>query len=928
MPRGRNAKEARRARREKPKSKEPTANTRMPPSARIEEVDLHELMSFAMMTQAMQQNLGLDSDEDDDDDDIPLDYEPTYEDMKFFEAGGGWPPPSIKYPGQYFIPGMEYESDGLFETIGSAIGAVGYSPFDGHGNNGDIDNILGGLGARFSSHSSGSDLALMKAISHRVNINKSFKREECERRAKKENVKNWTVKPRTWGPSDKNNILMIQLKPSEEQDPDILSPEQIIEMVLYNDVFRLSSECPRFNVEKKLFAVNIDKPTDMNKFLKIKSLSLSARLALQSDGDAAYSHIDLSTLEAADSVTVKCSRPQAKTKDERWWEDNKKYIIVNQHTPLTFSNNQELEESHYYSTVSWSQALKMDDEFFLGLCQRCSKLSIPTEKMAVCNVCHLVVYCSKNCLKKDRNRHKKLCSKYSVNHCNKNLFERALSEVANISSPEKKKEFFFIFLNHIDSNPEALPAKLLGDENLDFIKEVCYGLKKPFFNDCLQYPLVCNVCLKTDKNKLEVCECYCVAYCSEEHRANDVKHKLVCKELLQIARVYAFRKKNSSEDQNIILPLDLEICQGVDVSSKELESMDDLVDLGNFPSGSQPDEWLDVKLASLSQRLAMPLTILNILEKGGLGPDEKPIKEVEKLNIHILCEQPSLDPSSWEFFLHRLPQLKKLNLTFCTNNTNPGGSINPLNTYKKLKRCYNCEEAGRIISFTLYPGMYEHLINKNVLEKPDLVYVVNPEDLIEPNPDDFYEEDESDMEIEFWDIELHANQKIFYRNITKFENAGLIITNECQTKMFNNYKSVCKVSSVEMVNLKGFEYNSKNPFCGFSPIRRKFENRSHKEAISNHQSYMVYLVKKPGGPYERESDAYIWKWDEDEDITVDKPDPSTMSNLSILDDTSDESDLPDLVRDDDSEGSDIPELLGDNASEGSDMPELIDEGKA
>lgn len=716
----------------------------------------------------------------------------------------------------------------------------------------------------------------LEELSKKLNQVAKLKRKDCERKAKIEDVKDWPVQPRSWGSSDKNNILLIQLKNmsfNSKVDPATLTPGQITRVVMYNDIFHKSSQCPRIDLENKFIAVYIDDPSDMSEMLKVKLLSLD------------LTDMDHSCLEENEKIAVHCFRPQAKTKDERWWEDKKKCFVINQHKPLTFSNDQEFEESHFYPIASWSHTLKRNEEFFLGLCQRCSNFPAFSQKMVVCNGCHLVAYCNKNCLKKDRNNHKKLCNTYSVNQCNMNVFERAMSDVRKISNAEKRREYFFIFLCNIDSNPNKVRDPPLKEEQLDYLKNLTYGLKKPFFNGCLEYPRICNVCCNADKTKLKECECFCVAYCSEDHRISDIKHKLVCKDLRKIARVYAFCKKKSVEEQNLFTPLNLEKYLGEDVL-KNMCSMDDLIDPSNFPSGSKPDEWLDVKLALLSQRLSMPLTILHLLQKGGLGPKKKSVDTVEKLNIHIMCEEPFLDPLSWEFFIHQLPHLKKLNLTFCPNNNKPGGSVNHLNTTKKLQQCHNCEAAGKIITFTLYPGLYKHLVMKDKLEEPDVVYVIDPEDLVEP------EEEDTD------DNEMGDIQKEFYKNITKFKNSGLIIANECKRKMYKDYRSLCKHYSVQMVKLNGFSYTNKNPFSGFSPVRRRFEDRSNPDDITNNQLYVAYLVHR-GENDELCSDdaADIWDVDvDDDDNDDDWTDDSDASDLpGLIDEDDDDDDMPDLV---------------------------------
>ncbi|CAL4062027.1 unnamed protein product, partial [Meganyctiphanes norvegica] len=281
MPRGRNAKEARREKRQKPRYNGPThstaLSTRMPHYDDSDdsegEMDLRDLMTFALMAKVMQQGLCIDSDDSDDGSSGPF--------------GAGCP-----FSG---LGGLMALAGG----INSSRGNVGHS--------GDHPKILG-----FPE----PDMDYIEAIGRKLKIKNKFKRKECERRAKIEDVKSWEVKPRAWDPSDKNNILMIQLKKTSKLDLPNLNPEKITEIVMYNDVFHRSSESPRFNLNKKLFAVYIDKPTDMHELLKLETLSLDVQKSESNGEDSSESDLDDSLLED-EIVAVHCFRPQAKTKDER-----------------------------------------------------------------------------------------------------------------------------------------------------------------------------------------------------------------------------------------------------------------------------------------------------------------------------------------------------------------------------------------------------------------------------------------------------------------------------------------------------------------------------------------------------------------------------------------------------------------------------------
>ena len=78
--------------------------------------------------------------------------------------------------------------------------------------------------------------------------------------------------------------------------------------------------------------------------------------------------------------------------------------------------------------------------------------------------------------------------------------------------------------------------------------------------------------------------------------------------------------------------------------------------------------------------LAYPMSLLYALQKlpeRRLGPDYHPLEVLPSLNIHVINSTPLFDSKPWELFVHRLPKLKRLNVTYVLQKGVSGMALKP-----------------------------------------------------------------------------------------------------------------------------------------------------------------------------------------------------------------------------------------------------------
>ncbi|CAL4190582.1 unnamed protein product, partial [Meganyctiphanes norvegica] len=126
-------------------------------------------------------------------------------------------------------------------------------------------------------------------------------------------------------------------------------------------------------------------------------------------------------------------------------------------------------------------------------------------------------------------------------------------------------------------------------------------------------------------------------------------------------------------------------------------------------------------LSIILNRLSFPLTIHHILQKLGVGDKRKSLGQVTSMNIHVLSDKPYVDSSVWEYFMHKIPNLKELHVTIVSHiYENTHWYMKDI----KLKRCKECEKNGRVIKYTIYKNHYHMLFSSDKYTTPDVIAVL------------------------------------------------------------------------------------------------------------------------------------------------------------------------------------------------------------
>ncbi|CAL4130849.1 unnamed protein product [Meganyctiphanes norvegica] len=319
---------------------------------------------------------------------------------------------------------------------------------------------------------------------------------------------------------------------------------------------------------------------------------------------------------------------------------------------------------------------------------------------------------------------------------------------------------------------------------------------------------VCNVCYEARPEVLFDCRCCAISYCSIAHRFQDEHHMLHgCDYLYDCAMANWYLRKHHQLHIPDCLLNEANINDGLQFEK-----------VAKIPKYSS-EKWLETIVNLVNERLAFPLTIHHALKKMGVGEQEKSLSELTSLTIHIVHHTPMCDPRMWEFFLHQLPNLIELNLTFISQELK---LYNKYNSRISVERCSDCKSKQRIITYNIQQPMHYHeYFSSNDYVQPDVVAVfdvdnelmisskLSPSDKSNPVPL-FGNLKALQAEI---DKEM-ADSFTSFRNMTYIKHTIVIlidysekIIEDC-VKSFHDARPINVLSPVQ-----------KNPFCGFSRFR-------------------------------------------------------------------------------------------------------------
>ena len=412
--------------------------------------------------------------------------------------------------------------------------------------------------------------------------------------------------------------------------------------------------------------------------------------------------------------------------------------------------------------------------YFVGLCYSCTGLPAPS--LHRCGGCQLVAYCSRHCQKNDWSNHKYVCKEFPVVK-GKN--------VLHTTKPWK---------NHLISLREQAAQVPNADLSI-------------FSN-----PRVCHTCREARPDLLMDCECYCVSYCSKRCAKADKQHKKHCSDLNHIAGAYIV-----SEETGVTMMAHDKVCDKFSPVTKWSDIMS-TVDCHST------DHIGCVKYLSCNERASYAMTLLYALQQlpgTPLGPDQSSLEDLTSLTVHVVTSSPLFHADPWEIILHRLPNLKELNVVFLMQGKGYKDSFN-MNNGLSLKRCEDCLTKNRVITYSVQQMLYHMFFSLPEFSEPDVVVVYGNTQEMSTG---------SRMEP---DVTCHS--QISYSNMTYSRDTVLVLTDVTKDLVNQGVRAVNAARPVHQ--LVGSQFN---PLGGFSSDRANLDSNT---AIINDRSYFTCLKRK------------------------------------------------------------------------------------
>ncbi|KAK3882355.1 hypothetical protein Pcinc_013262 [Petrolisthes cinctipes] len=342
-----------------------------------------------------------------------------------------------------------------------------------------------------------------------------------------------------------------------------------------------------------------------------------------------------------------------------------------------------------------------------GICHTCATRPSPTTSLKRCAQCQLVLYCSKQCQKKDWLIHKPLCQ-----------VQASLEGKNGVTSAEKK----------VNSNMNRFEARTLRR------MQVRCKLGRPlkgYENEIFLFPRVCEICCEGDPSKMIECfKCRSVFYCSDEHYSeDDERHKKWCD---------AFNLCIGCDVLEYRLGVDsipFPIC--IDDKYKALpgtikEHLTSMLDMVSIPVGYLLEK--DLFLILMSERLTYPLSVLYALQQIKIGPSQRDISKVTELTIHVVGAESTIEMLGiirWEYLAHILPALQKLHVVFVgpqvfsVSDLDDPVPDNHCLDDSGMTLCEDCQVKGRAIVYEMCQMLYHEYVAASYSTRPDAIVAFN-----------------------------------------------------------------------------------------------------------------------------------------------------------------------------------------------------------
>ncbi|CAL4112172.1 unnamed protein product [Meganyctiphanes norvegica] len=375
--------------------------------------------------------------------------------------------------------------------------------------------------------------------------------------------------------------------------------------------------------------------------------------------------------------------------------------------PFSYNNTQNLKSCPELVQVKESsiqQGYHISVYHYLGTCHYCYEEPTEEAPLKRCAKCQVVAYCSVDCQTVDWKSHKVFC---------KVLPLRVGRDEIRTYRPFK--------VGH-ETHKDLIKDLFVRCQRLVLIKkpqnQITLGIDQ-LARQC-QYP----GCYMTIQALLHCCKCLQVSYCSLRHQENDIAHFEICSKSYIKINSYCRNNSTLSIQYMSAYPASNEY-RPISGGKKQIaENIISEITQAVVTNDNVLNKWTETQVQILSDRLAMPFTILYCLQKFGVGQLSTPLAEVTSLNVHILTALPLFDPQMWELLLHRLPALKELNITYigCAGlNWHPN---NVHSTMIKFERCGRCKKDDRVVSIKVLLKHYHMYFSSDDYVEPDVVAIV------------------------------------------------------------------------------------------------------------------------------------------------------------------------------------------------------------
>ena len=116
------------------------------------------------------------------------------------------------------------------------------------------------------------------------------------------------------------------------------------------------------------------------------------------------------------------------------------------------------------------------------------------------------------------------------------------------------------------------------------------------------------------------------------------------------------------------------------------------------------------------------LYALQTLPERRLGHKQLPLEDLSTITVHVVTSSPVFDSEPWEIFMHRLPNLKQLNVVFVMQGKHFKESFK-LNGGMSLRRCSDCEVKNQGITYSIKQIQYHMFFSSEEYTSPAVMVV-------------------------------------------------------------------------------------------------------------------------------------------------------------------------------------------------------------